>query len=291
MRGGMRGLADYAMSGRLQAATVAILFGLIPGLSVISGAVVALVTLRRGWQDGWQILLWALLPAALQWMMGDTSLVFTQIGVALAALLLRRLQSWQSVMVLLLALGIAVQWTLPWHGAALMKVFENAVTTLQRDGVQLQMAIDGKLVDATPAQLADAWLKFYGTYQMLMMFGCLVLARYWQALLYNPGGFRQEFHQLRIDPRLMAVVLVLLALALQGVTPMNDWLFMLSLLPVLQGVAVVHALVALRNMGTAWLVLAYLLLLVAAPAFALLGIVDSLANLRKRLADVEKKVE
>jgi hypothetical protein len=280
----MRGLADYAMSGRMQAATVAVLFGLLPLLWAISVAVVALVTLRRGWQDGLQTLLWALLPAALQWKLGDSSPAFTLVGVMPAALLLRHSRSWQAVVVLLLALGIAVQWTLPWHGAALIKVLENAADTLLRDGVQLQLLIDGKLVNATPAQLVDAWLQFYGTYQMVVMFGCLAVARYWQAMLYNPGGFRQEFHQLRFDPWLMAVVLVLIALAVQDIAPVSDWLFMLCLLPFLQGMAVVHYVVAARNAGTAWLVLAYLLMLLLPPVFVLVGVIDSLVNVRKRMA-------
>mgnify|MGYP007113695048 CR=1 FL=1 len=34
-----------------------------------------------------------------------------------------------------------------------------------------------------------------------LVFG-LLLGRWWQALLYNPGGFRSEFHQLRLYPAL-----------------------------------------------------------------------------------------
>jgi len=235
------------MSGRMQAAIVAVLFGLLPMLWVISVAVVALVTLRRGWQDGLQTLLWALLPALLQWKLGDSSVVFALAGVMPAALLLRNSRSWQAVILLLLAAGIAVQWTLPWHGAALIKMLQTAADKLQRDGLQLQLLVDGKLVNATSAQLVDAWLQFYGAYQMVVMFGCLAVARYWQATLYNPGGFRQEFHQLRLDPRLMAAILVLMALAVQDITPVNDWLFMLCLLPFVQGMAVVHYAVAARN--------------------------------------------
>src|SRR5690606_27778433 len=76
----MRGIVEYAMSGRRQAATVAVLFGLIPMLNLLSGAVVALVILRKGMQDGLLVLLWALLPAGLQWVIGDTMPVFMLIG-------------------------------------------------------------------------------------------------------------------------------------------------------------------------------------------------------------------
>ena len=163
-------------------------------------------------------------------------------------------------------------------------MLQTAADKLQRDGLQLQLLVDGKLVNATSAQLVDAWLQFYGAYQMVVMFGCLAMARYWQATLYNPGGFRQEFHQLRLDPRLMAAILVLMALAVQDITPVNDWLFMLCLLPFVQGMAVVHYAVAARNAGTAWLVLAYLMMLLLPPTIVLLGVIDSVVNVRKRMA-------
>lgn len=89
----MRGLAEYAMSGRFQAATVAVLFGMIPGLSIVSGAVVALVTLRRGLQEGLIVALWAALPAGLQWMLGDAGSVFMLLGVLAASQLLRKTEA------------------------------------------------------------------------------------------------------------------------------------------------------------------------------------------------------
>jgi hypothetical protein len=42
---------------------------------------------------------------------------------------------------------------------------------------------------------------------------CLLLARYWQAALYNPGGFGSEFRALYYPPA-VAVVLALLAIGL-----------------------------------------------------------------------------
>src|SRR5262245_25973148 len=106
-------LADYAMKGRRQAATVVVLFGLIPVLNLLSGGLVALVTLRKGPQEGFLIMMWALLPAGLQWLRGDTTALIMFIGVMLLAWLLRRRQSWQEVLVGMTLLGIVVQLTLP----------------------------------------------------------------------------------------------------------------------------------------------------------------------------------
>lgn len=279
----MRGLALYVMSGRLQAATVAILFGLVPFMGVISGAVVALVTLRRGLKDGLQIALWALLPAALQWQLGDPSPLFLVLGAAMAGMLLRFSRSWQSTSLLILACGVLTQWLLPFLQGYLARV-QTAVATLQQRGVELTMDVNGKAVAVSAQQLVDALLKYFGVYQMLLIAASMLLARYWQAALYNPGGFREEFHNLRFDWRLMALLLAPVVAGLFEVGPFGDWLDMFCLVPMLTGMAVIHKVVAQRNMGITWLILAYLLLFIAAPAFVLLGFADSVVDFRKRLA-------
>lgn len=279
----MRGLAEYTMSGRLQAATVAVLFGLIPGLFIISGATVALVTLRRGPGDGVQTLLWALLPAGLQWKLGNPGAALILLGVMLASLVLRNTRSWQSTAIVLVLGGLLSQMSLSLQEGYLARVGE-AVNSLQANGFALQMVVDGEVVTASADQLIEALLQFYGPYQMVLMLGCMLLGRYWQALLYNPGGFREEFHNLRFDWRLMAVLLVLVGAGFYGQTPLDKWMMMFCLVPILDGLAVVHKVVAQRNMGTTWLILAYLLLFIAAPAFVLLGFADSVVDFRKRLA-------
>jgi hypothetical protein len=104
----MRGLAEYAMTGRRQAILVAVLFGLIPipPLYALSGAVVALVVLRRGLQEGLIVMLWALLSAGLHWLAGSTSPVIVLVGVTALAWLLRNTQSWQKVLLAATVLGL-----------------------------------------------------------------------------------------------------------------------------------------------------------------------------------------
>ena len=112
----MRGLAEYVMSGRRQAATVVVLFGLIPMLNLLSGAVVALVGLRKGPQEGFLMMMWALLPAGLQWLVGDTAPVIMVVGVAVLAYALRRTQSWPQVLLLATVIACAIRWQRLRHG-------------------------------------------------------------------------------------------------------------------------------------------------------------------------------
>lgn len=281
----MRGLAEYAMSGRFQAATTAILFGLLPGFSIVSGAVVALVTLRRGLRDGSQVLLWAVLPGLLQWQLGDASMLFMLLGSLLAGGVLRQTHAWQPTAVLVTLYGVLLQSSLPWQVDFLERV-RTAVTGLIDQGVMVQLVQEGEVVPATPELLMQALLRYYGGYQMLMLLGCLMLGRYWQALLYNPGGFREEFHNLRFDRRVMALLLLLIMAGLYGGPPFSEWLMILCVMPLLNGLAVVHKALALRagSRGTGFLVLAYLLLFVAAPAYVVLGFADSAFDFRKRLS-------
>src|SRR3569832_556219 len=52
----MRGFAQYIMRGRVQAMLVAVAMAILslvlPPMNYLSSAVIALVTLRRGWQEG-----------------------------------------------------------------------------------------------------------------------------------------------------------------------------------------------------------------------------------------------
>lgn len=279
----MRRLAEYAMSGRFQAATVAVLFGMMPALNIVSGAVVALVTLRRGLQEGLLITLWAALPAGLQLMQGDASAVLMLLGVLAASQLLRRTESWQQVCVLITVIGVLAQASLVFQQAYITQL-QEVFTSLLANGVNLQVIEGGEVVNASPEQLTEVVLRFYGSQQMLLLISCMLLARYWQALLYNPGGFQQEFHSLRFDWRLMLAWFVVLLGGVAGISPLSDWMPMFCLVPVVGALAVVHKVVAIRKMGTTWLILAYLMLFLAAPAFVVLGFVDSVVDIRKRMS-------
>lgn len=278
----LRGLAEYSMSGRRQAVTVAILFGLVPMLNVLSGAIVALVTLRKGSQEGFLVMLWALLPAGLQWVVGDASGVFMLLTALLTGHILRSTQSWQIVLLVITAVGLLTQLSLALQPAYVAQV-TAVISQMMAEGRSLQFAEAGQMAEASPEQVVALLLHFYGAYHIVLFTACLILGRYWQALLYNPGGFKQEFHSLRFDMRIMGVVLALLALGQLGVAPFSNWVPLFTLLPLINGLALIHFIVARRKMGMNWLILTYLILFVMAPAIIALGIVDAFADIRKRL--------
>ncbi len=278
----MRGLAEYVMSGRRQAATVAVLFGLIPMLNLLSGAVVALVMLRKGTQEGFLIMMWALLPAGLQWLVGDTAAVFMVVGVAVLSYWLRRTQSWQQVLLLATVLGLLLQMSLPLQTGYVANI-QGLLDRLLEGGGAIPGTANGLTIEDAKTQMLALWLSFYGVEHMLVFTGCLMLGRYWQAMLYNPGGFLQEFHNLRVDPKVMGVLLVLMLLGLAGLPPLNDWMMVFGVVPGLCGLAVAHHVAATCKLGTGWLVLTYMLALLLTPVIVLLGFADALLDIRKRM--------
>jgi hypothetical protein len=278
----MRGLAEYVMSGRRQAATVAVLFGLLPMLNLLSAAVVALVTLRKGPREGFLVMMWALLPAGLHWLEGDPASVIMVVGVFLLAQLLRRTQSWQQVLLLTTVLGVLLQLSLPLQQEYLASIRTRLVTVLESGG-GLQSTAEGMTLAEAADQIMALWMDVYGVSHAFVFIVCLMIGRYWQALLYNPGGFQQEFHELRIDRRVMAVLLLLVLAGLAGLQPLASWIMLFCLVPSLVGLAVVHKVVAMRKLNTAWLFLAYLLAL-ATPLVLVLGFADSWLDIRKRMA-------
>ena len=123
----------------------------------------------------------------------------------------------------------------------------------------------------------------------------LFLARGWQAGLYNPGGFGAEFRALRLGRRFAlatALIGAVAALPIRGavVTIAADALLALLLVYLLQGLALVHALVHTRVVRPparrGWLGAVYVVLLFAAPnivpLLAMMGWVDAWVDMRKR---------
>jgi hypothetical protein len=156
---------------------------------------------------------------------------------------------------------------------------------LVKDGVVAEQASA-----AVFAELAG-WMTgaFAAALVAQLLFG-LFIARWWQALLYNPGGFGEEFRDLRLGRSFGVVALLLLAALpfFDGVGLAAHMLLVLSVLLLLQGLAVVHKVRALKQARQAWLVGFYVLLILFMPQTLLLvacvGLVDIWADIRARVA-------
>lgn len=277
----MRKLAELIMRGRSQAILVVIVATMLPMMYWISAAAVGLVTLRRGPGDGTGLLAWSLLPAGAWGLVGDPTPALVILGTYVLAVILRRTVSWGYTLAVLIPVGVL-------SGIALEQMLHEVLGQLVevvQELLQSQETVPG-------AQLgADWWYQLFAgglsATHAAMMLACLVLARWWQSVLYNPGGFREEFHGLRLSPALALSIMAVLVVGPQFGLVMVHWLPLLVLPLVFAGLALVHGSVAKRKVGVTWLIMFYMAVVVLGPylitMLVLLAVIDSLVDIRRRI--------
>lgn len=278
----MRALAEFIMRGRTQAAVVAVLGTAVP---VLTPATIALVSLRKGISNGFLILLWGLLPMLISLAMGQMQPLMPILAISgfvvtyLSALILRNSMSWAYTLMGLVALSIL---------AALLQLIlvpdllARLMDSLAEFVKQLFSEMEPSAV-TMPGQAFVVGMIAYVT-ALGSLFG-LIVGRWWQASLYNPGGFAEEFQQFRLNT---VQAVVCMAAAIYCLTQSPDYrtwatLFVLPLL--VMGVAIVHRLVAVKRMGTQWLVGFYVLVFlldVIAQLLVIVAFLDTWLNFRGR---------
>ncbi|MGD2082371.1 MAG: hypothetical protein PVF91_05370 [Chromatiales bacterium] len=295
----MRILASFVMRGRSQAVMATTVLGMLslilPPVSILSSAVVALVTLRLGEREG---VLTGLLAAVACGLLGTIALGNALPVVGLALL------SWMPIWLLATmlrnsrSLSLTVQSGLVF-GLALIAMYQMQFPDPVAEWRRLlepvsQSLVQSELLDeAGRVRLLDTLARWMtgvlaaGFFLQLTL--SLFLGRWWQALLYNPGGFREEFRGLRASRALGYLTLVLLV-ALFGLSaewgPVRYLLVLLFALYFLQGLAVVHTMVAQAGAGVGWLIGVYALLVLATyytmSALAAAGFADTWLDIRRR---------
>jgi len=277
------------MRGRMQATLVVVGCAALPLLFWLSAAAGCLVLLRRGLNDAFGIIAWALLPALFWWYFGDPRIFMVLVGSLGLAMVLRASESWVRVLLVSVALGLLYAVVL---GAVFREPIEAMSQELQKHlpamlaGLYDQMSVEerarlGALIAPVLNGLIAALLQIVSVLS-------LIVGRYWQALLYNPGGFGREFRAVRL-PLVPALVLLVCMLVGPNFGPRMAMLTPLCSVPlVFAGLALIHGLVAEKRLAKFWLVGMYITLLVfmqlTYPLLVLLAIVDSLIDFRGRRA-------
>ncbi len=275
----MRSLAEFAMAGRRQAILAAMLLGVLPVVNFLSAPVVALVCLRHGRTEGMIVLAWAVLPALGWAVLGDVIPLLLLIGITVLANVLRATNSWE--VTLLSAIGVGI-------GALLGLYLRPDFLLLMQQQLELVLSspdLQGQVTAVPPEQMLQLLQAFFGTMLMFLALVLLMLARSWQAGLYNPGGFRDEFHRLRLSWKTAAGLLLMFTLAGLG-TPVLQPLTLFFVLPLLfAGVALVHGIAGLKKWPGAVLVIFYVALLspIMTQILVLAAITDSWYDFRSRL--------
>ncbi|WP_417535246.1 DUF2232 domain-containing protein [Methylophaga sp.] len=297
-----KAIASYAMQGRWKAAaTTAVLSALaiiFPPLNYLSSGVISLTTLRMGPREGVRVILATLAVFALL-----AGFLVGQLWVAGLVLL----TSWLPVYLVTLVLGYTRSFALSLLTASglgilvvlLMHVFIPDTASWWQQ--MLRPFIDNLSQQPSwqlnAAQTEQVSIRLSGLMTGLVAAGvCLnailgiIIGRAWQSQLYNPGAFGTEFKQLRLGKAPAVFTAVLMALALTTFGRYVPWL--MDCLPVMlvvfgiQGLAIVHAIVTIKQKSKAWLIIIYVLLVIMLPQMVMilasLGVIDQWFNLRAR---------
>ena len=286
----MQGLAEFILRGRRQATLVVGLSIAVPMLFWFGAVAMALVLLRRGWSEGFPVLVWASLPAVAWALLGDPTPLMVLLGCSALALLLRQRSEWSLVTMAAAPLGLVFAMVLlATLQGPLQEVAEQIKSALPQMLTELSADVDEAALARLQALMVPLLAGLMGATHAAMTLVCLILARAWQARLFNPGGFRSEFHRLRLAPW-MSIALVVLVF----VGPQIDSLAMLApiaTVPLLfAGLALVHGVVGIKRLGIGPLVVMYVALIfvwqVLYPLIMILAFIDSLFDFRSRLQPV-----
>ena len=295
----MISLARFILKGYSQAALVAaslaMLGLLLPPVAWMSGAAVALVTLVNGHRNGLLVTAIAGIGTAV---FSGLILSIPQLAiyyvllvwlpVVMVAVVLRKTVSLVLCLQLIAGvslLGIIVLYVFfpdfgeIWRSSLNMMaddLIANSNGTL--DNEQLQLIID-QVVSLLPGFFASSFM--IGT--MISLY----LARWWQAVIYNPGGFGKEFRAINLGK---ATAFIALAIAITAslikADIFNAMLLVVFALYLNQGIAVLHAVFAGKQFHAVWLFMIYLLMFFiphTVVLLALAGLADTWIDFRRRL--------
>lgn len=303
----MRALAAYIMRGQLQAITTVtacavlalVLMPVSWPIGYLSAAGVGLVTLVQGATEGGKTLLGATMLQAIigMLMMGSPALaVAFALSLWLPAWLLASIMLYSRSLVAplqaLLVFGlaaVAVIYTVMgdpamwWYN----HIVNDVMPTLEKANIDFPRGPEFE------QQLANVTRLMTGALVMLIGWGMLaglLIARWWQGVLYKPGAFGEEFRALHLGKviAMAGVLLVVLTVAGKGVLAelTGNMLLVVVSIMLLQGLAVAHAMAARFKAHQLWLALLYMMLVILLPYMlvmvAMAGLIDNWADFRNR---------
>ena len=272
----MGGFLRFVTRSRYHAIGVSALSLLMPPFSFVGGAVIGLATLRYGPGEGFAVLARsAAVFAAVMWVLAGSmapAVVFVMVTGLPALALCALLRATSSQGVVLAAATLAA-------GAAIMMLYLAVPDPAQWWLDRFEAFLTARSGETDP-QALEQFAEFLravvtGLPIAVMVTSMIVvfLARWGHAALDNPGGFGREFRDLRVGRRFATGVGVVALLALlaapRGAGIGHDLLMLAVAACAIQGIALVHGLVALRGGSRGWLVGMYASLLLVTPVAVL----------------------
>ena len=276
-------LASFVMRGRVHASAVAALGNALP---LITPATIGLVALRKGSSEGGLICLWGLLPVFLTYFYSDSNQFFVLLtacnflNILLVCGVLRYRGDWEMTLVSLVIISIILM-------GSLLLIFQQDFEVLVQRLIEVfeeasrQTNIESLKIEKSSIAVFITWTIILNT------FLGLVIARWWQSIIFNPGGFKEEFQGIRLNRKLLILIFSILVLSSAIFNQYSNWAY-LSIFPlVVGGLSLFHWLVNEKNLGKVPIIFTYVFMVLFTPfvilILALLGTVDCFYNVRQKL--------
>ncbi len=292
----MLGLANFVMKGPNQALIAAVLLSAltvwIAPLGLLVGAIIALVTLRVGVTEGFKVLLWSVLAnvgltvvLTGSYLPAWISVMEYMLPIWLMAVVLRKTNSLALALQLaMIMVGLGViglhlivpspaDWWLSLFNQQIKPLLDESQVDYQLEGIQ---------------ELAKMLTMLLASFALILWFSILLIARWWQGSLYNPGQFQTDFYQFAL-PKNVAYLAILLAVLGLVFGHESGLIFDLSGVMIaglmFQGLAIAHQTVAVKKLHNAWLVSLYVALFLFPQVMLILatiGLLDIWSDFRSR---------
>lgn len=300
----MIAIGQYLTRNRLNAIWVTLLLAALANLGLptfwMALLILSFITLRRGSQEGLILLLFGVLPAliALYFTRRATlmnNFFFTVpvfLGTVLTYMLsviLNRTHSWRLVLSASVYVGFFVIFVIflinpdvvAWWKVQMMQSMEQFQNLLGNNVRNLDMQL---MVDRAAAAFSGLVTAYY----LLSVLLTLLVARYWQARVFNPGGFSKEWLALSLDriSGLIFILAIIAYLAFKHVFTLNVMLACLVPFAIV-GTSIIHASIkrTFKDKAILALIIFYVALLFLAlylaGFLAILGALDCFLRFRR----------
>lgn len=292
-------LAQWFMRGQAQAICFVIVClttsVIVWPNSILAGAAIALVTLRHGDKEGLSLWFWSLLPGILMlWQLQMTTPLVLCTSALITGSILRATRSWSFALLGLTAASYFSATALQLFATELLQSFvdimRDALAAISKQMQETEKSSQQVMIDFLQAHALNTYFMagIWGAMNSMLCTASIVLARSWQAKLYNPGGFQQEFHQLKLGKTdslvLLAPAIGLFFLGEAFVT----WAW-ISLFPFMfAGIAFFHFWAKHKQLKTHWYVIFYILLVMSDLIrlfLVLIALIDANVNLRSKISN------
>ena len=290
----------------MAAAFLVAVLPLVGGL--LSILVAVFVTLRKGAFEGTLVLCAAMAPLVFGYIQSSsadegqlviliiTGFIFaTNIWTWVLALVLRRSGNWSLVTSVAAVMGMLIVAGVHLVFPDVAGWWEREITAyFTKTSSILSMLAPGnpELIPADVQATLIGRARRYGagfvvSSVMINAILQLMVARWWQAAIFNPGGLRKELYRIRLSYVLTAVFMIIFAAGFTGSAVCLDLLPVLFMAYCLAGLSLLHVLFNKIKTGTFWLICIYAGVCLWVPygvvIVAIAALFDSLFNFRKRL--------